>query len=324
MKLHPTLSCIFAAVMTTGISPVMAQPYPAKPVRIVVPFPAGGNADIFARAFAQKLGDATKQTPIVDNRAGAAGIIGTQFVAKSPADGYTLLFGTTGTHTTNPAVYAKLPYDPVKDFAPVSNFADSPFLLVVHPSVPANTLQGLVALAKSRPGQLDYASFGTGSSAHLAGEMLRTMAGINIVHVAYKGGPPAVTDLVGGHVSLMFNSLPAVLPLVKSDRLRALAVASSKRVPTLPALPTFAEAGYAGFEAGSWYGVLAPAGTPRDAISRLHAETVRMLALPDIQQKLATEGAEAIGNSPEEFAAQIRRDMARWAKVARDAKIPQQ
>lgn len=324
MKLHPTLSCIFAAVMTAGISPVMAQPYPAKPVRIVVPFPAGGNADIFARAFAQKLGEATKQTPIVDNRAGAAGIIGTQFVAKSPADGYTLLFGTTGTHTTNPAVYAKLPYDPVKDFAPVSNFADSPFLLVVHPSVPANTLQGLVALAKSRPGQLDYASFGTGSSAHLAGEMLRTMAGINIVHVAYKGGPPAVTDLVGGHVSLMFNSLPAVLPLVKSDRLRALAVASAKRVPTLPALPTFAEAGYAGFEAGSWYGVLAPAGTPRDAISRLHAETVRMLALPDIQQKLATEGAEAIGNSPEEFAAQIRRDMARWAKVARDAKIPQQ
>ena len=324
MKPHTTLSCIFAAVMTAGISPVMAQPYPAKPIRIVVPFPAGGNADIFARAFAQKLGDATKQTPIVDNRAGAAGIIGTQFVAKSPADGYTLLFGTTGTHTTNPAVYAKLPYDPVKDFAPVSNFADSPFLLVVHPSVPANTLQGLVALAKSRPGQLDYASFGTGSSAHLAGEMLRTVAGINIVHVAYKGGPPAVTDLVGGHVSLMFNSLPAVLPLVKSDRLRALAVASAKRVPTLPALPTFSEAGYAGFEAGSWYGVLAPAGTPREAISRLHAETVRMLALPDIRQKLAAEGAEAIGNSPEEFAAQIQRDMARWAKVAREAKIPQQ
>ncbi len=324
MKLRATLSCLLTAAMASFVVTTQAQPYPAKPIRIVVPFPAGGNADIFARAYAQKLGDAWKQTPIVDNRAGAAGIIGSQFVARAPADGYTLLFGTTGTHTTNPAVYAKLPYDPVKDFAPVSNFADSPFLLVVHPSVPANTLQGLVALAKSRPGQLDYASFGAGSSAHLAGEMLRTMAGINIVHVAYKGGPPAVTDLVGGHVSLMFNSLPAVLPLVKAERLRALAVASARRAPTLPELPTFTEAGLSGFEAGSWYGVLAPAGTPREAITKLHAETVRMLALPDIKQKLATEGAEAIGNTPEEFAAQIQRDMARWAKVARDAKIPQQ
>ncbi len=324
MKLRATLYCLLTAAMAPFVDTIQAQPYPAKPIRIVVPFPAGGNADIFARAYAQKLGDAWKQTPIVDNRAGAAGIIGTQFVARSPADGYTLLFGTTGTHTTNPAVYARLPYDPVKDFSPVSNFADSPFLLVVHPTVPANTLQGLVALAKSRPGQLDYASFGAGSSAHLAGEMLRTMAGINIVHVAYKGGPPAVTDLVGGHVSLMFNSLPAVLPLVKAERLRALAVASAKRVPTLPELPTFTEAGLAGFEAGSWYGVLAPAGTPREAITKLHAETVRMLALPDIRQKLATEGAEAIGNTPEEFAAQIQRDMTRWAKVARDAKIPKQ
>jgi tripartite-type tricarboxylate transporter receptor subunit TctC len=324
MKLRATLYCLLTAAMAPFVATTQAQPYPAKPIRIVVPFPAGGNADIFARAYAQKLGDAWKQTPIVDNRAGAAGIIGTQFVARSPADGYTLLFGTTGTHTTNPAVYARLPYDPVKDFSPVSNFADSPFLLVVHPTVPANTLQGLVALAKSRPGQLDYASFGAGSSAHLAGEMLRTMAGINIVHVAYKGGPPAVTDLVGGHVSLMFNSLPAVLPLVKAERLRALAVASAKRVPTLPELPTFTEAGLAGFEAGSWYGVLAPAGTPREAITKLHAETVRILALPDIRQKLATEGAEAIGNTPEEFAAQIQRDMTRWAKVARDAKIPKQ
>lgn len=323
MTLRTTLLCLLAT-LTVAAAPSQAQPYPAKPIRIVVPFPAGGNADIFARAFAQKLGEAWKQTPIVDNRAGAAGIIGTQFVAKSPGDGYTLLFGTTGTHTTNPAVYAKLPYDPVKDFAPVSNFADSPFLLVVHPSVPANTLQGLVALAKARPGQLDYASFGAGSSAHLAGEMLRTMAGINIVHVAYKGGPPAVNDLVGGHVALMFNSMPAVLPLVKSARLRALAVAAAKRAPTLPDLPTFGEAGLTGFEAGSWYGVLAPAGTPREVVTRLHGETVRMLGLPDVRQKLASEGAEAIGNTPEEFAAQIQRDIARWAKVAREAKITPQ
>lgn len=323
MTLRTILHCLLA-VLAVAATPSLAQPYPAKPIRIVVPFPAGGNADIFARAFAQKLGEAWKQTPIVDNRAGAAGIIGTQFVAKSPGDGYTLLFGTTGTHTTNPAVYAKLPYDPVKDFAPVSNFADSPFLLVVHPSVPANTLQGLIALARARPGQLDYASFGAGSSAHLAGEMLRTMAGINIVHVAYKGGPPAVNDLVGGHVALMFNSMPAVLPLVKSARLRALAVAAAKRAPTLPELPTFGEAGLAGFEAGSWYGVLAPAGTPREVVARLHGETVRMLGLPDVRQKLASEGAEAIGNTPEEFAAQIQRDIARWAKVAREAKITPQ
>ncbi len=323
MTLRDALFCLLVT-LSLAPAPSMAQTYPAKPIRIVVPFPAGGNADIFARAFAQKLGDAWKQMPIVDNRAGAAGIIGTQFVARSPADGYTLLFGTTGTHTTNPAVYAKLPYDPVKDFAPVSNFADSPFLLVVHPSVPANSLQGLIALAKARPGQLDYASFGAGSSAHLAGEMLRTMAGINIVHVAYKGGPPAMTDLVGGHVALMFNSMPAVLPLVKSARLRALAVAAAKRAPTLPDLPTFGEAGIAGFEAGSWYGILSPAGTPREVVTRLHGETVRILGLPDIRQKLASEGAEGIGNTPEEFAAQIQRDIARWAKVARDAKITPQ
>ena len=325
MTSRATIFCLLAAAMTAGtIQPAPAQQYPAKLIRIVVPFPAGGNADIFARVFAQKLGDAWKQTLVVDNRAGAAGIIGTQFVAKSPADGYTLLFGTTGTHTTNPAVYAKLPYDPVKDFAPVSNFADSPFLLVVHPSIPAGSLKDLIALAKARPGQLDYASFGIGSSAHLAGEMLRTMAGINIMHVAYKGGPPALTDLIGGHVALMFNSLPAVLPQVKSGKLHALALAAARRNPTLPDMPTFAEAGLPNFEAGSWYGILAPAGTPREVVTRLHAETVRMLALPDVKQRLAAEGSEGIGNTPEEFAAQIQRDAARWAKVARDAKIPLQ
>ncbi|MDP1536019.1 MAG: tripartite tricarboxylate transporter substrate binding protein [Burkholderiales bacterium] len=324
MTLRATVFCLITAAISAGITPSLAQPYPSKPIRIVVPFPAGGNADIFARAYALKLGDAWKQTAVVDNRAGAAGIIGTQFVAKSPADGYTLLFGTTGTHTTNPAVYAKLPYDPVQDFSPVSNFADSPFLLVVHPSVPANSLKELITLAKARPGQLDYASFGIGSSAHLAGEMLRTMAGINIVHVAYKGGPPALTDLIGGHVALMFNSLPAVLPVVKSGKLHALALAAAKRTPTLPEMPTFAEAGLANFEAGSWYGILAPAGTPRDVVTKLHAETVRILALPDVKQRLASEGAEAIGNTPEEFAAQIRRDIARWARVASEAKIKTQ
>lgn len=319
--------CLAATTFAAGLCAalvVSAQPYPVKPIRIVVPFPAGGNADIFARMYGQKLTDSWGQAVIVDNRAGAAGIIGTQLVAKSTSDGYSLLFGTTGTHTTNPAVYAKLPYNPVSDFSPVSNFADAPFLLVVHPSVPAGHLKDLIALAKARPGQLDYASFGIGSSAHLAGEMLRTMTGINIVHVAYKGGPPALTDLIGGHVALMFNALPAVMPQVRAGKLRALALAAARRTAALPDMPTFAEAGLANFEAGSWYGILAPAGTPREVVAKLHAETVRILALPDVRKRLASEGADAIGNSPDEFSAQIRNDIARWAKVARDARIQPQ
>ena len=208
---------------------VHAAEYPVRPIRVVVPFPAGGNADILARIMAQKMSEAWKQNVVVDNRAGAAGIIGAEAVAKSAPDGYTLLMGTTGTQTTNPAVYSKLPYDPQKDFAPVSNFADSPFLLVAHPSLPVRTVKDLVALAKARPGQLHYASFGPGSSAHLVGEMLRSAAEIDIVHVAYKGGPPALADLMGGHIETMFNLLPIVLPHTRAGRLRALAVTASKR-----------------------------------------------------------------------------------------------
>ena len=312
---------VLALCMSAIAAGASAQSYPAKTVRIVVPFPAGGNADLFARMLAEKMSASWGQPVVVDNRAGAAGIIGTQLVAKSAPDGYTVLMGTTGTHTTNPAVYAKLPYDPVKDFAPVSNFADSPFLLVTHPSVPAHNLKQLIALAKSRPGQLHYASFGAGSSAHLAGEMLRTRTGIDVVHVAYKGGPPALADVVGGHVSFMFNALPAVMPQVKAQRLRAIALASDKRFASAPGVPTFAEAGVADFEAGSWYGILAPAGTPREIVTRMHGEIVRVLALADVKQRLAAEGAVPIGNTPEQFGAQIRRDMARWVKVARDANV---
>ena len=315
---------VCVAVLAGGAGVTVAQTFPAKALRVVVPFPAGGNADIFARMHAQKLSDAVGQPVIVDNRAGAAGIIGAQQVAKSPPDGYTILLGTTGTHTTNPAVYAKLPYDPVKDFAPISNFADSPFAFVVHPSLPVKNLKDLLALAKARPGELNYASFGVGSSAHLAGEMLKNAARVNILHVAYKGGPPALTDVVGGHVAMMFNSLPLSLPHIRAQRLRPLAVAAAKRNATLPAVPTFMESGLADFEAGSWYGFLAPAGTPPAVIARLHTETVKVLAAPDVRQRLAQEGSVPLGNTPEEFAAQIRRDIARWAAVARDAKIPKQ
>lgn len=300
---------------------VRAAEYPLRPIRVIVPFPAGGNADILARIMAQKMSEAWKQTVVVDNRAGAAGIIGAEAVAKSAPDGYTLLMGTTGTQTTNPAVYSKLPYDSLRDFAPVSNFADSPFLLVTHPSLPVRTVKEVIALAKARPGQLHYASFGPGSSAHLVGEMLRSTARIEIVHVAYKGGPPALADLIGGHIEMMFNLLPIVVPHVKSGRLRAIAVTASKRAPALPDVPTFAEAGIPDFEAGSWYGVLAPAGTPKEIIARLSSEISRILSLADVRQRLAAEGAEPIGNTPEQFAEQIRRDLARWAKIARDARV---
>lgn len=311
------LLVIWGAILPAGI----AAEYPARIIRVVVPFPAGGNADILARIMAQKMAASWKQTVIVDNRAGAAGIIGTEMVAKAPSDGYTLLMGTTGTQTTNPAVYSKLPYSSPKDFAPVSNFAESPFMLVTHPSLPVRTVKDVVALAKARPGQLHYASFGAGSSAHLVGEMFRGAAHIDIVHVPYKGGPPALADLIGGHVEMMFNLLPAVGPLIKSGRLRGIAVAAPKRAASVPGVATLAEAGFSNFEAGSWYGVLAPAGTPHQIVAKLSAEISRIVALPDVKQRLAVEGADPIGNTPEQFAEQIRKDLALWAKIAREANV---
>lgn len=324
--MKPIRSCLFAALaaalLVLAIAPnVSAQPYPAKPIRVIVPFPAGGNADILARILGQKMTESWGQPIIVDNRAGAAGIIGAQAAAKAPPDGYTLFMGTTGTQTTNPAVYAKLPYDPLKDFAPVSNFAGSPYVLVVHPSLPVKSLGGLIAFAKARPGALHYASFGAGSSAHLTGEMLRSMAKIDIVHVPYKGGPPALADLLGGHVEMMFNLLPGILPHIKSGKLRALAVAAEKRAPAIPATPTFAESGMPDLRSDSWYGILVPAGTPKDIISKLNAEMQRVLAMPDVKERLATEGAEAMGNTPEQFADQIRKDLVRYAKVAAEAGV---
>ncbi len=305
----------------TVASPAAAQSYPSKPIRLIVPFPAGGNADIFARILGQKMTESVNQTIVVDNRAGAAGIIGAQAAVKSPPDGYTLFMGTTGTHTTNPAVYAKLPYDPLKDFVPITNFAGSPYILVVHPSLPARTLKELLALAAARPGALHYASFGPGSSAHLTGEMLGSMAKIRLVHVAYKGGPPALADLAGGHVEMMFNLLPGVLPHVRAGKLRPIAIAAQKRTTAIPDMPTFEEAGVRDFLSDSWYGILAPAGTPAEVVKKLNGEINRVLALPDVKQNLDAQGAEALGNTPEEFAEQIRRDLARWTKVAREANV---
>lgn len=299
-------AALFTSVLACIGPAHAAEAYPSKPVRIIVPFPAGGNADIFARILAQKMTGSFGQTIIVDNRAGAAGIIGAQAAMKSPPDGYTLFLGTTGTHTTNPAVYRNLPYDPLKDFVPISNFAGSPYILVVHPSLPARSLKELLALARARPGALHYASFGPGSSAHLTGEMLGNMANVKLVHVAYKGGPPALADLVGGHVEMMFNLLPGVLPHVKADRLRPIAIAATKRTAAIPGMPTFAEAGLDDFLSDSWYGILAPAGTPADVVKKLNGEINRVLGLPDVKENLESQGAEAMGNTPEQFAEQIR------------------
>lgn len=310
---------VIAAFMMCPVTSAFAQAYPTKPIRIIVPFPAGGGADLWARIIGQKLGEAWGQNVIVDNRAGASGIIGTELVSKAAPDGDTLLLGTTGTHATNPVVFRKLPYDPLRDFAPITNFVDTPFMLVVHPSIAVKSLQDLIGFAKARPGQLTFASFGNGSSAHLAGELFKSMAKIDLLHVPYKGGPPAVSDLVGGQVSMMFNSLPAVVPQVKAGRLRGIAIASPQRANSSVEVPTFAEAGLPGVEAGSWYGVFAPARTPEAVVAKLHSGIAAVLKLPDVQQRLTAEGAVAIGNSPEQFAAQIKGDIAKWGKVVQES-----
>ena len=310
---------VVVAFVVWTVTSAFAQNYPTKPIRMIVPFPAGGGADLWARVIGQKLSEAWGQNVVVDNRAGASGIIGTELVSKAAPDGDTLLLGTTGTHATNPVVFRKLPYDPIRDFAPITNFVDTPFMLVVHPSVVVKSLQELIGFAKARPGQLTYASFGNGSSAHLAGELFRSMARIDILHIPYKGGAPAVSDLVGGQVSMMFNSLPAVVPQVKAGRLRGIAIASPQRANAAADVPTFAEAGLPGVEAGSWYGVFAPARTPEAVVVKLHSGIAAVLKLPDVQQRLTAEGAVAIGNSPEQFAAQIKGDIAKWGKVVQES-----
>ena len=312
-----------AAALLSSLLPqaALAQAYPAKPVRIIVPFPAGGTADILARILGEKMSESLGQPVVVENRAGAAGGIGAAMAAKSPPDGYTLFMGTTGTQTMNPVINAKVGYDPLTDFAAVSNFAASPFVLVVHPSFPAKTLAELVEAARREPRKLQYATFGTGSSAHMTGEMFRTRAGVEIVHVPYKGAPQAITDVIAGHVHMTFSLLPTVLPHIKAGKVRAIAVAAPARDASLPEVPTFAEAGMPGFVSDSWYGLLAPAGTPQPVVARLNAEVQRVLALPEVRQRLAQEGATAVGNTPEQFTEQIRRELAHWKVVAQDAKI---
>jgi|KBSMisStandDraft_5_1062788.scaffolds.fasta_scaffold00178_40 tripartite-type tricarboxylate transporter receptor subunit TctC len=299
---------------------VHAQQYPAKPIRLVVGFAAGGPSDVAARTIAQKLTEKWGQQVIVDIRPGAGGNIASEIVAKAPADGYTLLEPAFA-HAVNPFLYSKLPFDTLKDFAPVLLFASIANVLVVHPSIPAQSVKELIAFAKTRPGQLSYGSSGNGTASHLAGELLNLMGGIKIAHIPYKGLAPAHTEVMGGQIGLLFDGIVTGIPAVKAGRLRALAVTTVKRWQGTPDIPTMSEAGLTGFEVNSWYGLIAPAGTPREIIMKLNTEVARSLREPDARERLYSIGAEPMNNTPEEFAAYINAEMAKWSKVVKTAGI---
>jgi tripartite-type tricarboxylate transporter receptor subunit TctC len=301
--------------------PALAQAYPAKPVRLVVPFPPGGSTDIVARIVAQKLSDRLGQQVVVENRGGAGGTIGAEAVAKAAPDGYTLVLGTTSTHAVAPNVYAKIGYDPVKDFAPISLVAVTPYLLVVNPGVNVKSLPEFVGYVKARPGKLNYASAGTGSTTHLAMEMLKGAAGLYIVHIPYNGNGPAGTAVIAGQVEILFGSLPAVLPHAKSGRVRPIAVGTPKRSPSLPEVPTVAESGFPGFDASLWLAVMAPAGTPAPVVDRLYKEIVAAIASPDAADALSKAGAEPITSTPAELAAMVKDGVEKYGKVVKQAGV---
>ncbi|HET9337661.1 MAG TPA: tripartite tricarboxylate transporter substrate binding protein [Casimicrobiaceae bacterium] len=320
MKRRTLLAALAASPVALRSPSAFAQAaYPSQPIRIVVPFPPGGATDIMARAAAQKLAEAWKAQVVVDNRPGAGGNIGSELVAKAAPDGYTLEMGTVGTHAINASLYAKMPYDHVKDFTPVVLVAAVPNVLVVHPSVPANSVQELIAYAKANPGKLNFASSGAGTSIHLSGELFKVMAGVQMTHVPYKGSAPAITDLLGGQVQLMFDNLPPSLPHIRAGKLRALAVTTSERAPALPDVPTVAESGLPGFEASSWFGLLAPAGTPREIVVKINGEIARWLVTPEAKEKMIAIGANAKGGTPEDFAKHIADETAKWAKVVKES-----
>jgi len=310
-----------ALAASLAATAVLAQVYPGKPIRLIVPFAAGGGNDNVARLVGKRLADSLGQPVVIDNRPGAGGVVGAELAAKSAPDGYTLFLGGVGSHAINPNLHAKLPYDPIKDFAPVSLLAQAPLVLVVHPSVPVHDVAEFIAYARAHPGRLNFASNGNGSSSQLAAVMFASMAGVDMVHVPYKGLAPALTDLLAGEVQLMFSSVVAILPHIKAGKLRAIAVTGAKRLASMPELPTIAESGLPGYEASSWYGILAPAGTPRDIVVRLNAELAKALEQPEVRNSLLAEGAEPAGGSPERFAAHIRAEMERLGKIIRDAKI---
>jgi tripartite-type tricarboxylate transporter receptor subunit TctC len=321
MKL--TTQCAIACMLlVVGHTGGFAQNYPQKPVRFVVPYSAGGAGDIFARTIGQKLTEALGQTFTIDNRPGANAIIGMEIVAKAPPDGYTIVMGNSAPMVLNPSLYPKLPYDPIKDFAPVTQGTLYPYILIVHPSVPVHSVSELVQFAKAHPGTLQYGSSGNGGANHLAGEMFKHMAGINIIHVPFKGSAPALADVLGGQISMMFDTLVTTVPQLKSHKVRALAVTGVRRAPQVPDVPTMSEVGFKGYEVTSWQSILAPAGTPPPIIQKLHEETVKALRQPDVVDRLATQGGnELVGNTPDEFARIIKNEIAMYARVIKEANV---
>lgn len=312
---------MFSLAVTMLCAPVaFAQAYPHKAIRIIVPFTAGGTMDFMTRVMAQKMTEGLGQSVVIDNRPGAGSVVGVEAGSKAAADGYTLTM-VANSFTINPTLVPKLPYDTLKDFMPITHAAATPHLLIVHPSLPVKSFKELVALARARPGQLAYASYGTGTSPHLAVEQLKRMAGIDLTHVPYKGGPPAYADLIGGRVMLMLANMPDVTEYIKAGKMRAIAISTPKRSALAPQYPTIAEAGFMGFESNSWYGALAPQGTSKEIVARLNAEMVRVLKLPDVRERLSSQGLEPIASTPEQFAGFINSEIAKYAKIIKTAGI---
>ena len=325
MRMHSTaaaLLCVLAAIPpATAQTANTAKDFPSRPIRMVLGYAPGGTTDILSRILAVHMTQAWGQQVVIDNRPGASAQIGTDIVAKAPADGYTLLMTPSGTHTANPSLYKKLPYDTIKDLAPITLFAWVSNMIVTHPSNPLNSLQDLIRAAKASPGKLTYASVGAGSVSHLSAEMLKNLTGINIVHVPYKGGGPALTAIASNEVTIMFAALPSASPFVLAKRIKPLVVTSPKRSPTLPDVPTVAEAGVAGLQVMEWYGAFAPANTPPAVIQKLRDEIVRIIRKPEIAARFIEMGAEPVGNTPAEFSSQIVADIKMWAKVVKESGI---
>jgi tripartite-type tricarboxylate transporter receptor subunit TctC len=315
------MKTIAALALALAAAPLLAQQYPAKPIRMVVGFAPGGGTDLVARIIGQKMSEAWGHPVLVDNRAGATGTIGADLVAKAPGDGYTLLMGHVNSHGIAPNLFRKLPYDAERDFSMVAYVGYVPNVLVIHPSIPAQSVKELIAIAKSRPNSLNYASSGVGSTQHLAGELFQLLTGAKITHVPYKGSGPAVVDLLAGHVSMNFDTMPPVLPHIKSGRMRALALTTPKRSPQLPNVPTMIEVGLKGFDMTNWYGIMAPAKTPRDVVMKLNTEANRIMALPDAKAKLEEAGTQLDPGTPEQFATFLHSEIAKYAKLVKAANV---
>ncbi len=312
---------VAAPVLNAALAQDAAAGYPKKAVRVIVPAAPGGGADIVARLIGQQLGKSLGQSFLADNRPGAANIVGTEIVAKAQPDGYTLIVNTAGPMSINPLIYAKLPYDAVKDFAPITNVADTALVLVVNPAVPAKSVADLITLAKTKPGQLAFASWGRGSANHLGTELFMMMSQVKLLHVPYKGSGAAMPDVLSGNVQMIFDTIASAVPQIRAGRLRPLGVSSPKRSPAIPAVPTISESGLNGYEAGSWFGFLAPARTPPEIVTKLHGEIIKAMKLPEVQERLATLGLDPVGNTPAQFGEQIRSDLAKWGKVVQAAGI---